>query len=108
MQTLLIKLSEDCRLISKESLADTSASSTSVLSPTIQTKLENINEYCKKLGYTIEFLMSELMENLVVMKNFFILMDYIMFAAQFLLSYILFKGLWKPFVRNLEDRIWRA
>lgn len=108
LQTLLIKLSEDCRLLAKNSLADSSSTATSKLSITVQAKLKSINEYCKKLGYTIEFLMSQLMDNLLSLKNTITLWDYGMFFFQTLLSFVLYKVLWMPFVKNLEDRIWRA
>jgi hypothetical protein len=108
MQTLLIKLSEDCRLITKESLADNTATSTSVINPGIQTRLENIDAYCDKLNQTIEFLMREMMTNLLTMKNTFLLGDSMIFVILFILSLILYKALWMPFVKNLEDRIWRA
>ena len=48
------------------------------------------------------------MSNLEVMSNTFILGDYVLFAVLLLLNIILYKGLWMPFVSNLENKIWRA
>jgi hypothetical protein len=52
--------------------------------------------------------MSQLMDDFSNMVSAFTLIDYILFFILVFLSIALYRGLWVTFVRNLEERIWRA
>jgi hypothetical protein len=79
-----------------------------VINSGILAKLKNLNDYAKKLGYTIEYLLSQLMVSYTTMKNLFILYEVLIFLGIFLILVLLFYLAWMPFVTTLQERTWIA
>ena len=105
---MLVKLIEDCRLLAQTSLDDPSLSATSRLKPDTEKKLDLIDDYSKKLGNVMDFLMDSLLQNFGNMGALFLTIDILFILLLLVLSILLYFFLWTPFVKNLKEKIWRA
>ena len=108
LQTLIIKINEDTRSIGQGYTGKVEKDYAVKVPAQTARRLQNIDLFTMRIGFTIDFLLSVLTDNLVDMMATFDLGDYLIIFGLAGVLLVMYFGLWMPFVNSLQARIWRA